>query len=129
MYRPLLSSDVPRIRAGAGLLDDSGQAQHARRPSGPDAAAECQTAQDTTDEAPRITDKTATHSPPPTPSARRARRRSSEAARPKGRVVGATAGLHGRLTPPAGRMMFGKGGHPGDGFGGAAMPDEQLGHF
>ncbi|MGY3056623.1 hypothetical protein ACVWZD_000867 [Streptomyces sp. TE3672] len=35
-----------RIRAGAGLLDDSGQARHARRPSGPDAAAECQTAQD-----------------------------------------------------------------------------------
>jgi hypothetical protein len=24
-------------------------------------------------------------------------------------------------------MLFGEGGHPGDGFGGAAMPDEQLG--
>ncbi|WP_229818472.1 hypothetical protein [Streptomyces chromofuscus] len=26
-------------------------------------------------------------------------------------------------------MLFGEGGHSGDGFSGAAMPDEQLGHF
>lgn len=26
-------------------------------------------------------------------------------------------------------MVFGEGGHSGDGFGGAAMPDEQFGHF
>lgn len=55
--------------------------------------------------------------------------RSAEPSRLEGRIVGATVSQRGCITPSAGRILFGEGGYSGDGFSGAATPDEQLGHF
>lgn len=80
----------------------------------------------------RVTKKTATHYVSVAHSectAKLPRWRSAEPSRLEGRIVGVTVSLRGRITPSAGRMLFGEGGHSGDGFSGAVTPDEQLGHF